>query len=98
MALERQDVLIALSGAIWDPSPTPYLVDVEGPKADCAEAAVQELYEGGQIKVWLENSRGGVTAYELTLSDFERADAGLVYRTGAPYQRNLLRYTCYGGE
>lgn len=96
MALEGQDILEALSGAIWDDPTGPFLVDVEGPDADCAEAAVRELYEGGSIKVWIQACSGEQYDFEVTLSDFERADADLVYRTGEPYQRNLLRTACYG--
>ena len=96
MALEGQDVLESLTGVIWENPTGPFLVDVEGPEADCAEAATRELYAGGQIKVWLEGCNGDQFDFELTLSDFERADAELVHRTGTTYQRNLLRYACYG--
>ena len=109
MALIWQDVLESLSGNVWlirkgnglTRLPSLTLTDVEGPDADCAEAATRELIAGGTIRVWLEDDEGGQHGFDLVASDFERAeDLMLDHRYELEpmevYQTDLLLIACYG--
>ncbi len=109
MALMWQDVFESLTGSVWltregnglTRLPPLTLTDVEGPDADCAEAATRELIAGGTIRVWLEDDEGGQHGFDLVVSDFERAFDMMIGKGYEPlpvltYQTDLLLVACYG--
>ena len=69
------------------------LVDLDGPDADCAAAAAEELRQGGHITVYMEDLAHNVMVFDLGLGDFEMASAMLDqfgYGAGEEVPRDVL--------
>jgi hypothetical protein len=69
------------------------LVDLDGPDADCAVAAAEELRQGGFITVYFEDLAHNVMVFDLEMRDFETASAMMDqfgYGAGEEVPRDVL--------